>query len=855
MYNRALKKSCVFIIAFLFFNTNAYAWVSPFDHPVSLRDAIYVLKALSEGTDMQYLMDPPEIPTPGPVVNPNDPETFRIVPFGAGNISDSINPASNENPIDNYPQVVGNIAQKPTPTHKWWGSIPFHGEMTIDEHTDLAYITPDPLYARISNKGVRLLGIPCGLKVDTGDLSKVLYEIHGHMNEVYDGIAVANSEYDDLQAYLKDYSDGSVTIQWQDGNKMVMEATFVHGSPYAFFRVYRGELVIKTLTMNGAEKGVFYNKEDHLGVWTDVAGIRSNFIISGEGDTAFENIDSNQITIKNASNEITITLLPNNKKDVPDNDTCDFFVKLARNTVRKVNIDYQVNRTNNEVTVTHTYLDQSGNPIETLTGLHPLHWKNSTISLTSYKVRSARGMIKYCKTSQFSYDLPFVGVLPYLPTNTENFDLAYLQNLVRDYAKKNPNEWNQSTDTYWSGKAYGKMAEIIAIARSLGMETEAIQFTNWLKQELSDWFTANTNGSLDTEKYFVYDSNWNTLLGVKESFYTHQQLNDHHFHYGYFVRAAAEICRTDPSWCSPEQYGPMIELLIRDYAGGKNDDMFPYLRHFDPANGFSWASGSCKFLGGNNNESTSEAANAYGAIILYGLITGNNELVDRGIYLHASTSQTYWEYWNNIDRFRNSSDNYSDRGTDYDNFPSDYPKITTSIIWGNGSAFATWFSAEYAHILGIQGLPMNPLIFHVGQHEDYVKQYVSLGLSRSSNQKPSGLAEGQWRDIWWELWAMTDADAAISDYETMAGNYNPENGETKAHTYHWLHTWKALGHLQTGTGEITADYPAAVMFKNGSKKSYVVYNFDSSEKEVNFSDGQKVMASPSGFTVRTVESK
>jgi len=888
MNNRLIVYS-VFIIVFSFIHTNAYALTKMFDDPVSIKDAIYILKILSERTDMQYLMEPPEIPPPGPEVNPNNPDTYRIIPFGAGSISNVINPASYECTIDHgtwihsagvvqpgidscspigqptriYPQVVGQAAKNPTPTHKWWGSISFHGEMKIGNHYTTAYITPDPLYARISNKGVRILGIPCGLKVVPDGLSNIKYEPPDPFVEVFDGIAVANSEYDDLQAYLKDYSDGSVTVQWQDGNKMVMEATFVHGSPYAYFKAFRGELVIKTMASIDIsnQKGVFYEKNNHLGVWTNVAGIRSSFIISGEGDTLFENIESKEMTVKNTSNEITIALIPNTNGNVPDDETCTFFAQFARNVVRKVNIDYQVDRGNNSVTVSHTYLDKRDNPIETIAGLHPLHWKNSTAIFSPYKVRSARGVIKFSKTSQFFYNIPFVGVLPYLPTNNDHLDASYLKNLIREYASKNPTEWNQSEqgqqnkDTYWSGKAYGKIAEIIAIARSLGMENEAKLFTDFLKQELSDWFTAKTNGNLDSEKYFVYDSNWNTLLGVKESFNTRQQLNDHHFHYGYFVRAAAEICRTDPTWCSAEQYGPMIELLIRDYAGGKDDEMFPYVRNFDPANGFSWASGSCNFVAGNNNESTSEAANAYGAIILYGLITGNNEFVDRGIYLHASTSQSYWEYWNNIDRFRNNSSDYPDLGSDYDNFPEAYPKMTTSIIWGSGMSFSTWFSSAYAHILGIQGLPMNPLIFHVGQYADYMKEYVLLGLSQSSNQKPSGLSDDQWRDIWWELWAMTDADAAISDYETIAGNYIPENGETRAHTYHWLYTWKGLGHLQTGTGDITADYPAAVMFQKGSKKTYVVYNFDSTEKVVHFSDGQSIIASPSEFTVRTVENK
>ncbi|WP_232312762.1 glycosyl hydrolase [Enterovibrio coralii] len=407
--------------------------------------------------------------------------------------------------------------------------------------------------------------------------------------------------------------------------------------------------------------------------------------------------------------------------------------------------------------------------------------------------------------------------------------------------------WNPYTDTYWSGKSYGKAAEVIAIARSIGMDSEALRLTNWLKSELADWFTANTTGGLDIVKYFVYDETWTTLLGVEESFLAHQHLNDHHFHYGYFVRAAAEVCRTDKSWCSESEYGPMVDLLIRDYAASKGDEMFPYLRNFDPANGFSWASGSANFALGNNNESTSEAANAYGAIVLYGLVMGDQDLVDKGIYLHASSAATYWEYWNNLDGYRNTSPSYPNRGDSYDNFPTNYNQITTSIIWGQGASFSTWFSGAYAHILGIQGLPLNPLVFHVGLHADYMEAYVSLGLTESSNRKPSGLIDGQWRDIWWNLWAMTDADAAISDYESVGSNYLPEEGESKAHTYHWLYNWQALGHLATGTGELTADHPAAVAFKNGSKMTYLAYNYDDTAITVRFSDGSTLLVQPHSF--------
>jgi endo-1,3(4)-beta-glucanase len=147
--------------------------------------------------------------------------------------------------------------------------------------------------------------------------------------------------------------------------------------------------------------------------------------------------------------------------------------------------------------------------------------------------------------------LPFVGVLPALPSIDGTFDAARLRNLVSEFVSQGPAAWNDRTDTYWAGKNYGKVAELIAVADSIGMTAEATQLRTWLKSELADWFTAETNGSLDVKRYFVYDDVWNTLLGLEESFAAHQQLNDHHFHYGYFVRAAAEICRVEAPGAAP----------------------------------------------------------------------------------------------------------------------------------------------------------------------------------------------------------------------------------------------------------------------------------------------------------------
>jgi endo-1,3(4)-beta-glucanase len=788
-----------------------------------------------------------------------------ILNYGAGNISDTINTAGWKCTVDHgnwihnagvvkpgvsscspigaptpiYPQEVAPASTKPTMTHRWWGSISFMGEMKINAPTDSGYITPDPITARITERGVRILGIPGGLRTATNE---TIYAIPDPFSEVFDGIAVGNSSYSNLEAFLKDYSDGSVTVQWKSGATAVMEATFVHGSPYVYFTALQGNLVVRTKSADGGEKGVFHQSGNNLGIWTEVAGNRNAFLIVGHDATTFSGVNSNSIGVNNSTKRMTVAWLPQ-LTGTPSAAMISAFAQYATQRVDKVNINYAVDRATNKVTVSHQYQFNGAN-VTTMAGLLPLHWKNSTQGVTSYKVRSARGVTKFATTSSYSYTIPYVGVLPYFPENIGDYNATQLRALVTEFVNQGTGNWNSATDTYWAGKNYGKVAELAAIARSIGMTTEANQMIAWLKAELQDWFRANTTGALDTTKYFAYDSNWNTLLGFDESFGAQQQLNDHHFHYGYFVRAAAEICRVDAGWCGSTQYGPMVELLIRDYAAGRDDAMFPYLRNFDPAYGFSWASGHANFALGNNNESTSEAANAYGAIILYGMITGNNALTERGMYLHASSTAAYWEYWNNIDR-------YKGLGGDYDNFTSTYTKPTTSIIWGNGHVFSTWFSGAYAHILGIQGLPLSPLVLHIGQYPAYLTNYVTLGLSESSNGKPSGLPNGQWRDVWWNIWSMTNGQAAVDDMLAYGlNNLIPEEGETKAHTYHWVYTLKQLGHLATGTGALTANHPAAVAFNKNGVLTYIAYNFGCSAINVAYSDGTNFSVPAKGYALK-----
>jgi hypothetical protein len=97
---------------------------------------------------------------------------------------------------------------------------------------------------------------------------------------------------------------------------------------------------------------------------------------------------------------------------------------------------------------------------------------------------------------------------------------------------------------------------------------------------------------------------------------------------------------------------------------------------------------------------------------------------------------------------------------------------------------------------------------------------------------------------------MTEPQAAIDDFNDMNFNYDVETGETIAHTYHWIHSFNTLGHLRSGSADLTADYPAALVFEKNGQLTYVAYNFDDDPRLVTFSDGMAIALPGNRFGIK-----
>jgi endo-1,3(4)-beta-glucanase len=200
-----------------------------------------------------------------------------------------------------------------------------------------------------------------------------------------------------------------------------------------------------------------------------------------------------------------------------------------------------------------------------------------------------------------------------------------------------------ATDTYFYGKQLAKLARLALIADELGDPTTAATLRNRLAPLLAATLDG-TNGNP-----FVYDTTWGgavtTLAIANPSIQFGQgRYNDHHFHYGYILYAAAALARADPAF--EIAHRQQLLALVRDIANPSvADTRFPRFRHMDLFRGHSWARGLDEAIP-QNQESTSEAVNAWYALHLLGLARSDSRMSDLGrvlLALEVDGARTYWQ--------------------------------------------------------------------------------------------------------------------------------------------------------------------------------------------------------------------
>lgn len=710
---------------------------------------------------------------------------FTQVSVGNGsytNVFPGVDQANRNSFPSGTPQVSGVAATKPVPTNDWWSKL------VKENHADNLFNYP--ITMKTTNNGLIMTYIPWGV---IGDVYSIEVGVTGLATD---------------KARVSNFSDWTVTMNWNDGSNE-LEATSGIGMPFVYFtknssasasiKVLAGTATISNemLIVENAKNGSDY---------VAYAPVGSTWVQSGNTYTS----------TLNGKNYWSVVMLPQSTSNVTT--AANQYKKYAYVFPTNTEANWSFNESNSKVTTVFTVSTdvKEGSETNILQGLLPHQWSklaSSSPNPTGTSYNSVRGEIKTLDGNTFTVENTYKGILPTLPNlvhNSNGFSLSKLQTKIDGIKNDALSDW---TDSYNEGQVMNRLIQTARIADQLGDTEARDKMVATVKERLEDWLSYESG---EVAFLFYYNDAWDAMLGYPSGHGQDNNINDHHFHWGYFIHAAAFMEQFEPGWVN--QWGPMVNLLIRDAASSdRDDDLFPFLRNFSPYAGHSWANGFASFPQGNDQESTSESMQFASSLIHWGTITENDTIRDLGIYIYTTEQTAIEEYWFDV----------------YDRiFESNHPYSLVSRIWGNSYDNGTFWTADIEASYGIELYPIHGGSLYLAHNKTYA-QNLWAEMETKTVVLNNVAHPNLWYDTYWKFLSMTDAQKAINLYDAYEDR-DLKFGISDAQTYHWLHAMNAIGVIDPS---ITSDYPIASAFDNNGDKTYVAHNYSDNAITVTFSDG------------------
>lgn len=314
---------------------------------------------------------------------------------------------------------------------------------------------------------------------------------------------------------------------------------------------------------------------------------------------------------------------------------------------------------------------------------------------------------------------------------------------------------------YYSGKALSKFATIIyTVDKLAGDSATAAPALDKLKQAFARFVQNKQQFPL------IYDTVWKGVVssasygGDEGADFGNTLYNDHHFHYGYFIHAAAIIGALDPSWIDANR--DWVNMLVRDSGNAAtNDPLFPFSRGFDWYHGHSWAKGLFESFDGKDQESSSEDSMYAYALKMWGKTSGDASLEARGNLMLGVLRRSFHNY------FLMDSDNV--------NQPANFiANKVTGILFENKIDHTTYFGANLEYIQGIHMLPLLPSSSYTRSQKFVREEWDAMFASNAST--PAEKVEGGWKGVLYANLALIDPAASWNyfaqpnfDYGTIDG--------------------------------------------------------------------------------------
>lgn len=536
---------------------------------------------------------------------------------------------------------------------------------------------------------------------------------------------------------VREYDDVTVTNSFQSrSGESIADVLLVQGHPFVY--VTARSNFDMTISGNGIRD---FKERDSRNVLLfrvndQQYGLRADTVsIDGEGAI---------VTFKSGQTAAMFA--------IPDDANTNDFITASEVEVTGSNVEYDVKSS----AISTTINLRTKNNAETIIGKLP-HHGSSTGSNQMGSFNTLYGELTLQKGNEITYETTQEIPRKKLDLSTLSADR---KTELKEYLKTETDTLTlDKTDTYFGFKELYRASQLLLLADELDANEQKGQIQSQLSNALTAWLKESDGRS---ERLFYYDDTLKGVVGIQPSFGS-EEFNDHHFHYGYFIYAASVLADYDNSFV--EEYGEVINLIVSDIAAENINDL-PDVRSYDRFTGHSWASGFSNFADGNNQESSSEAINAWAAVYYWAESSNNDELRDRALWLYGNEINATQNYWLNDQRSQPGFQSY------------DHPFV--SIVWNGKRDYTTFFSPRPQAILGIQLIPMSPA--HTYLSGSAVAQNLNHVLPDTDNYS------GQFGDYLLMYKAMDDPADAVRLLPTIADD-QIDDGNSKTYLYAWIYSF------------------------------------------------------------------
>lgn len=410
---------------------------------------------------------------------------------------------------------------------------------------------------------------------------------------------------------------------------------------------------------------------------------------------------------------------------LPKNTDPSLYYPLAGINITNTIFSYNIE--NNLLKLSYNFF--TNKKVQLLVALFPHQFDNlSQQNKPISEFATLRGGMKLIRANEFSIQKELI-IPPITFSDFDNSKKAEFILTLKKEVKDIESEKEPTSTDYFLGTYLGRLTSILQLTNVFKLEQEEVIMKTKISKIL-----------FQVKDDFIYDQTQKMFVSKKPEF-GNEMGNDHHFHYGYFIRAASIMSLLDEKFKKemPEYINEMVLDIATD---NRQSDKYPFLRNFNSYEGHSFADGYANFGDGNDQESSSEAMNAWYSLYLYGTATNNQKLISDSLMLYNLEALSINYYW------------FDKNGLYAKNQP--YNHAIASIIWGGKVDFATWFSGKVNMIYGIQLLPITPgsiYLKYITNFAQYKQEYLANG----------GNLKDQWGDLFviWE--SFTDGSQALKD--------------------------------------------------------------------------------------------